>query len=180
MPAFYFGLRCADTRSLHTALWCGIIKPWRLYRVTVGGDNLNFGVTMDARTEQITQRINDYINDPIVNDYKQFITLKNVPLAERWSVFKMAPISWKDAQSWIMNFEIEQKLDCEIDWFDEFYFERRETVNMIDFVERLQWELEYDGGPSEKMKRGGWTKELIEEFMEEIMQKNLGSFDLDW
>lgn len=135
---------------------------------------------MDARTDQITQRINTYLNDQIVNDYQQFITMKDIPLAERWAVFTIAPISWKNTSSWIVDFQIEKELDSEIDWFDDFYFERRETIDTVKFVERLQWELNYDGAPSERMKRQGWTKELIEKFMEEIMQKNLGSFDLDW
>lgn len=126
---------------------------------------------MDTRTEQITQRINTHLNDPIVDDYAEFITLKEIPLAERWAVFEIAPISWKNTSCYIVHFEIEKELDGEIDWFDDFYFERRETVDMIGLVERLKWDLEYDGCPSKRMKEHGWSEELIENFMEEIMQK---------
>lgn len=135
---------------------------------------------MDARTKELTARINAYLNDPLVDDYKQFITMKDVPLAERWEVFVYAPDSWKQTASWIVHFAIEQKLDNEIEWFVDFYFERRETIDMVSLIERLQRELDYEGHPSKMIERCGWTKELIEEFMEEIMQKNLCSFDLDW
>ncbi len=122
----------------------------------------------------IVQEIRDYKNNSLKNRYISYIQDKSIPMAERWEAFCEAPVDWKQQKSYVEHFHVENKLkNREISWYDDFYIEKNETVVMGNIIERLEEELE-------DFSSNGWTKEIIEEFKEEILSKNLGSFDWDW
>lgn len=106
-------------------------------------------------------------------EYLQYIANKEIPLEDRWNVFAEAPYEWKHHCSYIEHFDVEEKLqNGSICWYDDFFIDRYQTVNLADFVEDLRGD-NYD---SEER----WPEELISEFMEEVLDKNLGSFVNDW
>lgn len=103
-------------------------------------------------------------------EFSEYIKDKNIPLKERWKLFKKAPDYLKKHESWIMNFDAESLLeDGEIVWYDDCYVERYSTVDTTSMIE---WFSESD--------RKKFTKDFIEALREEILQKNLGSFVNDW
>lgn len=101
---------------------------------------------------------------------KQFETVirdKSIPLEERWALFVWAPITFKNTSSWVEDFDSEKLLGSKIFWYDDLYYERYETVNTTDMIERFKEKEEF-------------TPEIIDAFKEEILQKNLGSWVNDW
>lgn len=122
----------------------------------------------------ILQEILDYKNCSIKHRFIEYIQDKTIPMLTRWEVFLEAPNDWKNHESYIKRFQIERKLKGkEISWYDDFYIEKHETVHMENVIERLEEDLE-------DFEKKGWNKDLIAELKEEILQKNLGSFNYDW
>lgn len=116
------------------------------------------------------QDIVDYIDfvknaKKLANMYKEafeaYITDKSIPLDLRWSLWLDAPSELKDQSDWIEDFESASRDDLNMDWR-----ERRELISTA----RLVQEMVQDEKP----------EELIEAFMEEILEKNLESFCFDW
>lgn len=118
------------------------------------------------------EEIREYKNNSLSKRYVEYIRDKSIPLNDRWEVFKEAPKDWKNQSNWVQQFEVERKLG-EISWYDDFYIEKNQTVDMVDIVERLE------DDPTRFFNKG-WTLELIVEFKEEILQENISSFNYDW
>ena len=116
------------------------------------------------------EEIREYKNNSIVKRYKDYINNKDIPLNDRWEVFKEAPADWKNRYYWLCQFKVENKLSREISWSDDFYIDKHQTVDMVNIIERLE------DDPTRFFNKG-WTKELIEEFKEDILQGNIGSFE---
>ena len=111
--------------------------------------------------------------EPLKDSYLEFIKNKQFSLKKRWEVFCEAPKSFKEHDGWMHHFDIEKKVG-EMSWFDgPFYYDRRMDIKTESIIERL-----YDHLDDEEPTR--WTEELIQELQEEILEKNLGSFTLDW
>ncbi len=122
----------------------------------------------------IIQEIRDYKNNSLKQRFVEYIKDVSIPLESRWEAFLEAPMDWKYQQSYVIHFQVERKLKGrEISWYDDFYIEKKETVVMENIIERLEEDLD-------SFSENGWTLELIQEFKEEILQKNIGSFDWDW
>jgi hypothetical protein len=122
----------------------------------------------------IIQEIRDYKNNSLKQRFVEYIKDVSIPLESRWEAFLEAPMDWKEQQSYVVNFQIERKLKSrEISWYDDFYIEKNETVVMENIIERIEEDLD-------SFSENGWNLELIQEFKEEILQKNIGSFDWDW
>lgn len=119
-----------------------------------------------------------------------YITDMTVPLSVRWAVFKEMPIDWKIEESWIQHFDAGKLLPGgEISWYDDFYTERYETVDMVSFVENALPEYLFErvdvGYPDEVY--GGTVDTLppeiqtiVDAWREEILSKNIASFKFDW
>lgn len=103
--------------------------------------------------------------------YLKYIQDQKLPLNDRWDVFVSAPIDLKEEEPWIQKFDIEDKTG-EFPWFD-WGRNRNETVNVSDFINNIGISDLYG------LDRQ-FTVELLNEFKEEVLQKNIGSFDLDW
>lgn len=128
-------------------------------------------MTLLDEIEAFKQNVN-----PLIPRYKAYIADKTIPLEDRMAVFRAAPYEWKDHQSWIVHFDSEKLLEGgEIFWYDDFYVERHETVDVYDFiVARLDdWLTENDYEPEDIAK-------IMTAFKEEMLEKNLGSFVFDW
>lgn len=112
--------------------------------------------------------------------YLAFIADTTIPLDERWAVFKEAPDDWKEQKSWIQHFDFEKEFIGEISWYDDFYVDRHETVDMVDFCEeRLE---DYFAGKYEEEDEEWQTVVIacIVAAKEEVLASNMGSFEFDW
>lgn len=122
--------------------------------------------------------INAFKSDssPLKEKYLNYIQDKSIALEERWKAFCEAPADWKNTDGYIVHFAVEKALKengGEISWYDDFYIEKNETVHLINVIERLEDEIE-------SFEELGWNSDLIKQFKEEILEKNLASFDYDW
>ena len=127
----------------------------------------------------ILEEIITYKNgsNPLKERYIAYIANQDISLEERWEVFCEAPIDWKNDNSYVVSFDVEKSLrkkGYELSWYDDFYIEKNETVIMQEIVERIKESLD------EELKELGWSEELLNDFKNEILAKNLGSFDYDW
>jgi hypothetical protein len=123
--------------------------------------------------------------------FAKTIADKSIPLADRWKLFVDAPSDMRGNQPWIVHFEIEETLG-EINWYDDFYLDRRAEQDMIEFVNEAEeaikereedeeaddfaayWERAFEAHGLEVVKKA------IEDLKEEILESNLGSFVMDW
>lgn len=103
--------------------------------------------------------------------YVDYIADQNVPLDDRWAVFCAAPSDWKVHEGYIQHFDAEKLAPGgEISWYDDFFIEKYQTVDMVDWLS----DIRYCGNGED------WTDEAINAFKDEVMQLNLGSFKFDW
>lgn len=104
----------------------------------------------------------------------ELLTNKNVPLETRWDFFVKYGDMIGNTDGGICHFDVEKKLsDGEISWYDDFYKERYATIIMHEVIQRISDDID-------DFSKKGWTQELLREFQEEILAKNLYSFILDW
>jgi hypothetical protein len=120
--------------------------------------------------KELYDEIEKYKNDNILKKrYLDYISNTKNSLNDRWKMFRHAPSSFKENETWVVHFETENLLESgEIIWFDDFYKDRYTTVYLIDIIDQMK----------EKPKK--YSKEFITSFKEEILQKNLESFIYDW
>jgi hypothetical protein len=119
--------------------------------------------------ELMINKINVFLNDRdvIKQSFESYITNSNETLENRWKVFKLAPLELKNHESYIVHFDAEKMVNGgEIIWFDDFYFERYETIKTVRVIEL--------------MNEKGYKKNIIDAFKQEILELNLGSFKYDW
>lgn len=124
----------------------------------------------------LLERIIEYKNkepDPIIEEYQQYIVDTSIPLNDRWDVFSAAPDEWKNQDSFIPHFSFEKKIP-NFSWYDVFYKERYQTIYLSDIIEGLESNLDWH------MKKFSWTQDLVDEWKEEVLAMNLGSFIYDW
>lgn len=130
---------------------------------------------MSLKDEIIAYKNNTDLRDR----YVAYISDTSVPLENRWELFCEAPHDFKNHNYWIVNFSAQATIpECNINW-DDFYFERHETIEMDNFVDEelldcLECLIE-DG----ELTEDGMAS-IVTAFKEEILQKNLGSFVFDW
>jgi hypothetical protein len=89
---------------------------------------------------------------------------KSVSLDARWSLFCCAPNELKNYHCYVVDCKFKGK---EIEWYNLGY-NKYETIDMKDVVDRL-----YEDQDKSDYK-------YIEELMEYILSKNLGSFYYAW
>lgn len=115
-------------------------------------------------------------SNPLQNRYVLYIANKDISLEDRWEVFVEAPDEWKNTLNFQYHFKVERKLkDSEISWYDDFNYEKRETVDTSDLVEAVLEKINPDDWVD-----GDWDLALLDELKEEILEANLKSFDYDW
>jgi len=106
---------------------------------------------------------------------------KSIPLGERWELFKKAPTELKNNGSWIESFKaLNEACGGEVSWYDDFCKERHETVHLVDLVSDVEWCIENDQVDRGYCKAFFDKPELLDKFKEEILEKNIESFEYDW
>lgn len=118
--------------------------------------------------------VQDFIvmSNELKETYRNFISDKTVPLEDRWILFKIAPHDWKEHSRWVEYFSFEKLLpEKEINWYDDFGYERCQSVDMYILIE------DYFSDFVEDLPN---KEEIITTAKEEILSKNIGSFIFDW
>lgn len=110
-------------------------------------------------------------------DFKEYISDKSLPLAERWKIFAKSPDELKEHSNYIIRAKTRGLNYVLENWFDapEVYGrgKRIETAYLFDnvFDSNLNYNPKYFS--DEKVA-------LCKEAMEDILSQNCGSFCYDW
>jgi len=103
--------------------------------------------------------------EALVNEVQLFIANKDLPLDDRWALFDKAE-SLLPIDSWVITLnQVEGK---GYEWYDDFGFERFETVRFTSVLDRVL-------DDTEKFK-----KIVIRDLMEEILSTGMAGFKYDW
>jgi len=114
-------------------------------------------------------------------DLEIFITDKDIPLVDRWDIWKNAPSCLKVAKSYYYDMWLgdDHLTDCLSD-----DYARHESVCMVDFIDRLI-ENKYceltEGIPDDECPdQDTWEPEGMDMLKKKILADNMGSFVYDW
>lgn len=99
-----------------------------------------------------------------------FIMDKKNSFEDRLEVFVNTPKQFYTTKSHILNFQNFDREHGEISWFEDFYFERYEEVDLTEIVEHKD-EYSYTAD---------WSDEKFRSFQEAILDAGYHSFKLDW
>lgn len=119
--------------------------------------------------------------EEIKPNFAIYIQNKAIPLDERWAVFVLAPSNLKDHEEYGPNFET---LHPDFIMYDgPVHMERGQTMSTLDLIESIEESLK-DLADNSYCGRE-WAEKLfklvdINALKEEIMEKNLKSFNYDW
>lgn len=119
----------------------------------------------------ITELLNSYSKQKllIMGSVQFYLRDKNIPLFDRWEIFRKTPLELLNNDTYNVSFDCEKLLHGgEISWYDDFYKDRHSTVEMVSIIESCE------ENPDQ------YSEEFITAFKEEILQKCLGSFVHDW
>ena len=115
------------------------------------------------------------------SEFREHITDKSIPLVERWEFFADAGDEFKEHSDWIIRANSVGLKYVMDNWFDapEVYG-RGKRIDVVECFEECVYEGElhvdnfgYDGDDEEAEK-------CLTEALEEILERNLGSFCIDW
>lgn len=119
--------------------------------------------------------------EEIKPNFEKYISNKDISLEERWAVFSAAPSELKKHYNYICRFDC---LDKDFILPDgPIHMERGEKKDTLEMIEQIKEHLQdiQDDmfiGPS-------WAEKALKDvnldiLKEEIMFKNIGSFEYDW
>ena len=99
-----------------------------------------------------------------------FVKNKKNSFEDRLEVFVNTPKQFYTSHSWLIDLpEFEDKYG-DIIWFDEFYRERHEDINLTVLV----------ANKGEHSATEEWSDEKFRAFQEAILNKGIHEFTLDW
>ncbi len=113
--------------------------------------------------------------------FEQYIKNKEIPLDERWEIFILAPSEMKTHENYLTSFD---SLPNDFVMYDgPIHADRGNTIETKDMIENIQESL--DEISSGDFYRDDYYKNKFLEvdmnaIKEEILSKNMGSFDYDW
>lgn len=125
--------------------------------------------TLHAKLEEIKPNFATYIQN------------KAIPLEERWAVFSLAPSNLKEYEEYGPDFDT---LHPDFIMYDgPVHMERGQTMSTLDLIESIKESLK-DLEENSYCGRE-WAEKLLKvvdvnALKEEIMEKNLHSFNYDW
>lgn len=127
---------------------------------------------VDSRIDNFKKELEEFYKDTRVDlddRWETFVRLKNYPKLYNYD-------------SCYYNFEcLPLELARNFSWYDDFYSDRYETVNMIDKVISMINEVTLDPPGKENAKDVmQFLRRNIHLVKEEILSKNLLSFQNDW
>lgn len=138
--------------------------------------------------------------NPLKEQFETVIKDTSIPLAQRWELFAMTPseMNLKNSQSSIQHFQVldefnkkyyKGKYARDFNWFDEYGSDRHQEIYLVEFIDDFVMDYFYDLDSSEEERvydgdcmMSEFVKDVkrIDALKEEILQRNLGSFILDW
>ena len=134
---------------------------------------------LHTRVDLLVKEENE-VKEQLTNAFKD----KSIPLDERWELFVKTPVHLKKNERHYVEFATFKEGGYDFQWYDDFYIERYETVNLVRVVEKVEKEMSYIG------QHGYSTRPLFQSFFdddnkiirlkEEILQRGIGSFTNDW
>lgn len=100
------------------------------------------------------------------SDFEVYIADRTIPLDTRYQFWEFSPDCLKNQKSCIQNLELD---GTEIYWFDAPLYENRGAdILMTNLFDRLSEEPDI------------YPEDAVNALKEEILEKNLHSFTLDW
>lgn len=117
----------------------------------------------------------------LASKVREYTTNKDIPLEERWSLFKQIAPS-------IYTY-VEASCDDPFGLIDNylmgpagsiFYIDRYQTVNLIDILDDLESKFDDNQEDVEYFLNGRSVQEFVTECKEELMNLEMWSFIWDW
>lgn len=119
--------------------------------------------------------------ESIKPNFAVYIQNKDIPLEERWAVFALAPSELKTHELYGPTF---RSIHSDFIMYDgPVHMDRGQTMTTLDLIDSIETSLK---DIEEDMYCGRkWAQDMLEvvdinALKEEIMAKNLHSFDYDW
>jgi hypothetical protein len=118
--------------------------------------------------------------EKIKSEFKEYISDKSIPLVERWNFFANAGDEFKEHSDWIIRANSVGLKYVMDNWFDapEIYG-RGKRIDVVECFEDCvcDGELNADGfGDLDEEE----AIKCLTEALEEILERNQGSFCIDW
>lgn len=115
-------------------------------------------------------------------DFEKYISDKSVPFEERWLTFINAPSELKNHENYGPNFST---MPNDFVMYDgPIHADRGHTINIKDMFQEIEDVLsEIKEGTYEPIYNWhikSYNKLDVNALKEEILEKNIGSFDYDW
>lgn len=113
--------------------------------------------------------------------FEDYIKNKEIPLNERWDIFIIAPSEMKNHDNYLTSFD---SLPNDFVMYDgPIHVERGQTIKTNDMIEEIEEEL--INIKNDDFFRSDYYKNMfiavnLDSIKEEILSKNMGSFDYDW
>ena len=127
-------------------------------------------ITAESLQKQIDEIVR--LQKLLDGEVKIFVQNKDIPLDERWDFFVKSECG--EEKGWVEH--VKSLEDNDIEYYDDFYFERHQTVTMNSIAERLyDWIRWPDKEFSEEK-----LKKIYDDFREEAIAKFIKSFEYDW
>lgn len=119
--------------------------------------------------------------ESIKPNFAVYIQNKDIPLEERWAVFALAPAELKTHEDYGPTF---RSIHSDFIMYDgPVHMDRGQTMTTLDLIENIESSLK---DIEEDMYCGRkWAQDMLEAvdlnaLKEEIMAKNIKSFNYDW
>lgn len=113
--------------------------------------------------------------------FAEYIKDQSIPLAERWEVFCLAPSEMKTHENYGPDFQ--SLPDDFIMYEGPIHMDRgntMKTTTMVSDIEEALSDIANDDYFGADWHLECFSQVNLDEVKEEILQKNLGSFDYDW
>lgn len=123
------------------------------------------------------------VQEDLKSQYLGIIHNKNIALEVRWKTFVEAPHAFKTHSGWVEGFVVLDQKIKNFTWYDDMNLDRYATMKCDTLIERIEEQIEdhnRNGYETTLSKHFVAHPEWLAELKEEILQKNIGSFENDW
>ena len=111
---------------------------------------------------------------------------KNNSLQDRIDAYYALFITKKNGDGWVQHYEFDVFLASDyteeelISWFDDFYYEKYQTVDNADIIERYLEDLEDFNPPEDDLSKVEYWPENIKNLAEQMMDSKVRWWSVDW
>lgn len=146
---------------------------------------------MSVKTLIVQMLIEEYKNNMVAHkkakedlksQYLSIINNKSIDLDIRWETFVEAAHEFKNHEGFVQHFVVLDQKFKNFSWYDDMDLDRYQTMSGENIISRIEDSLDdhKDGYENSLSKQFTDNPEWLSELKEEILQKNLGSFENDW